>query len=39
MTKSLKNVKTEKCTMKDLEYCEKTENHGKCGRYYYRQQL
>ena len=26
MTKSLKNVKTEKCTLKDLEYGEKTEN-------------
>ena len=24
-----KNVKNEKCTMKDLEYGEKTENHGK----------
>ena len=29
MTKSLKNVKNEKCTLKDLEYGEKTENHGK----------
>ena len=28
MTKSLKNVKNEKCTLKDLEYGEKTENHG-----------
>ena len=28
-TKSLKNVKNEKCTLKDLEYGEKTENHGK----------
>ncbi|QIH95722.1 hypothetical protein GBG65_21405 (plasmid) [Curtobacterium flaccumfaciens pv. flaccumfaciens] len=27
--KSLKNVKNEKCTLKDLEYGEKTENHGK----------
>ncbi|SFW06681.1 Uncharacterised protein [Chlamydia abortus] len=25
----LKNVKNEKCTLKDLEYEEKTENHGK----------
>ena len=24
-----KNVKNEKCTLKDLEYCEKTENHEK----------
>ena len=30
MTKSLKNVKNEKCTLKDLEYGENTENHGKC---------
>ena len=29
MTKSLKNVKNEKCTLKDLEYGEKNENHGK----------
>ena len=29
MTKSLKHVKNEKCTLKDLEYVEKTENHGK----------
>ena len=29
MTKSLKNLKNEKCTLKDLEYGEKTENHGK----------
>ena len=29
MTKSLKNVKNEKCTLQDLEYGEKTENHGK----------
>ena len=29
MTKSLKNVKKVKCTLKDLEYGEKTENHGK----------
>ena len=28
-TKSLKTVKNEKCTLKDLEYGEKTENHGK----------
>ena len=28
-TKSLKNLKNEKCTLKDLEYGEKTENHGK----------
>ena len=27
--KSLKNVKNEKCTLKDLEYGEKNENHGK----------
>ena len=27
--KSLKYVKKEKCTLKDLEYGEKTENHGK----------
>ena len=26
---TLKNVKNEKCTLKDLEYGEKTENHGK----------
>ena len=29
MTKSLKNVKSGKCTLKVLEYGEKTENHGK----------
>ena len=29
MTKSLKNVKNGKCTLNDLEYGEKTENHGK----------
>ena len=29
MMKSLKNVKNEKFTLKDLEYGEKTENHGK----------
>jgi hypothetical protein len=29
MTKSLKNLKNEKCTLWDLEYGEKTENHGK----------
>ena len=29
MMKSLKNVKNEKCTLQDLEYVEKTENHGK----------
>ena len=29
MTKSLKNVKNEKCTLKDLENGEKTENHRK----------
>ena len=29
MTKSLKYVKNEKCTLKDLEYGKKTENHGK----------
>ena len=28
-TKSLKNVIKVKCTLKDLEYGEKTENHGK----------
>ncbi|QIH95723.1 hypothetical protein GBG65_21410 (plasmid) [Curtobacterium flaccumfaciens pv. flaccumfaciens] len=27
--KSLKKMKNEKCTLKDLEYSEKTENHGK----------
>ena len=27
--KSLKNVKNEKCPLKDLEYGEKNENHGK----------
>ena len=27
--KSLKNIKNEKRTLKDLEYGEKTENHGK----------
>ena len=26
---SLKYVKNEKCTLKDLEYGEKSENHGK----------
>ena len=25
-----KNVENEKCTLQDWEYCEKTENHGKC---------
>jgi hypothetical protein len=29
MTKSLKNVKNEKCTFYDLEYGEKTENNRK----------
>ena len=29
MKKSLKDVKNVKCTLKDLEYGEKTENHGK----------
>ena len=29
MTKSLQNVKNEKCPLKDLEFGEKTENHGK----------
>ena len=29
MTKSLKNMKIEKCTLLDLKYGEKTENHGK----------
>ena len=29
MTKSLKKAKNEKCTLKDLEYGEITENHGK----------
>ena len=29
MTKLLKKVKNEKCTLKDLEYGEITENHGK----------
>jgi hypothetical protein len=29
MTKSKKNVKNEKCTLQDLEYGEKSENHGK----------
>ena len=29
MTKSLKNVKNEKCTLKDLEYVEKTDQWGK----------
>ena len=29
MTKSLKNVKNKKCTLKDLVYGEKTENHRK----------
>ena len=28
MTKSLKNVKNEKCTRQDLEYGKTTENHG-----------
>ena len=28
-TKSLKYVKNEKCTLKDLDNGEKTENHGK----------
>ena len=26
---TLKNVKNEKCTLQDLEYGKKTENHGK----------
>ena len=30
MTKSLKNVKNEKCTLKDLEYGEENE---KCGKF------
>ena len=30
MTKSLKNVKNEKFPLKDMEYVEKLENHGKC---------
>ena len=29
ITKSLQNVKNEKCTLQDMEYGEKTENHGK----------
>ena len=29
MMKSLRNVKNVKCTLKDLEYGEETENHGK----------
>ena len=29
MTKLLKNLKNEKCTLKDMEYGEETENHGK----------
>ena len=29
VTKSLKTVKNEKCTLQGLEYGEKTENHGK----------
>jgi hypothetical protein len=29
MSKLLKNVKNEKCTLQDLEYGEKTEHHGK----------
>ena len=29
MTKLLKNLKNKKCTLKDLEYGEITENHGK----------
>ena len=29
MKKSIKNVKNEKCTLQDLEYGEKTENHRK----------
>ena len=29
MTKSLNNAKNEKCTLKDMEYGEKTKNHGK----------
>ena len=29
MMKTIKNVKNEKCTLKDLEYGEKTEDHGK----------
>ena len=29
MTKSLKNVKNEKCTLQDMECGDKTENHGK----------
>ena len=29
MKKSLKKLKNEKCTLQNLEYGEKTENHGK----------
>ncbi|KRY96207.1 hypothetical protein T4B_3169 [Trichinella pseudospiralis] len=29
MTKSLKNMKNVKCILKELEYGEKPENHGK----------
>ena len=25
----LKNLENDKCTLQDLEYCEKTEKHGK----------
>ena len=29
MARKLKNLKNENCTLQDLEYGEKTENHGK----------
>ena len=29
MARKLKNMENEKCTLKGLEYGEKTENHGK----------
>ena len=30
ITKTMKNLKNDKCTQQDLEYGEKTENQGKC---------
>ena len=31
ITKTMKNLKNDKCTQQDLEYGEKTENQGKCN--------
>jgi hypothetical protein len=29
MKRNIENMKNEKCTLQDLEYGDKTENHGK----------